>query len=215
MARGNPSRKKRPLQDEPQLLRTLQWNAGGMSQDKKTQLQKIMAQYDVDVFTIMEANLTDDMLMNYRFKGYTLYLLPKYRQIASGILTGVRETLTASFEITKEMGYSQDLCEIITLNVWKNQNHFKIYAVYNPPQNKPSFDCLNISHKTILIGDFNAHSIKWGYISNNAAGKEIEELLNSTELELIYKHGDPATYLHYNGTKSLLICSRSQATSDN
>ncbi|VDO08938.1 unnamed protein product [Rodentolepis nana] len=195
-------KKKRPRQVESQRLQILQWNAGGMSPDKKIQVQKILQTYDVDIFTIMKANISDDKLKYYRFPGYTLYNLPKYRQVASGILTGVKEGLTSHYDLIKSMGSTQDKCEIIRLNVWKCQNHFKIYAVYNPPQNCPNFDFLNISHKTVILGDFNAHSTRWGYKDTNIAGKEIEDMLNSNPLELIYSNEDPATYLHCNGTRT-------------
>ncbi|VDO09719.1 unnamed protein product [Rodentolepis nana] len=133
----------------------------------------------------METNISDDKLKYYQFPGYTLYLRPKYRQVASGILTGVKEGLTSHYDLIK-----------------KCQNHLKIYAVYNPPQNCPKFDFLNTSHKTVVVGDFNAHSTRWGYEDTNIAGKEIEDMLNSNPLELIYSNEDPATYLHYNGTRT-------------
>ncbi|VDO07971.1 unnamed protein product [Rodentolepis nana] len=40
-------------------LQILQWNAGGMSPDQKIQIQKILQTYDVAIFTIMEANISD------------------------------------------------------------------------------------------------------------------------------------------------------------
>ncbi|VDN97294.1 unnamed protein product [Rodentolepis nana] len=100
------------------------------------------------------------------------------------------------------MGSTQDLCEIIRLNVRKCQNHFEIYAVYNPPQNSPNFNLLNISHKTVVLGDFNAHSTRWGSKNIKIAGKEIVDFLNSNSLELIYSNEEPATYLYYNGTRT-------------
>ncbi|GIY49276.1 hypothetical protein CEXT_324861 [Caerostris extrusa] len=50
----------------------------------------------------MEANLTLDTVKFYPFPGYKLYLLPKYRKVASGILVGIKDTLTADFEFFKE-----------------------------------------------------------------------------------------------------------------
>ncbi|GIZ00107.1 hypothetical protein CEXT_286751 [Caerostris extrusa] len=54
----------------------------------------------------------------------------------------------------------------------------------------------------------NAHSTRWGYGDMNAAGKEIDELLNSSLLDLIYDASDPPTYIHYNGSGSTpdLLC---------
>ncbi|VDO05268.1 unnamed protein product [Rodentolepis nana] len=171
--------------------------------DDKLKYYQFPAQiYDVDIFTIMEANISDDKLKHYQFTGYTLYLLPKHRQVASGILTGVKVGLTSHCDLIKSMGSTQDKCEIIRLNVWKCQNQFKIYAIYNPPKNCPNFYFLTISYKTVVLGDFNAHSTRWGYKDTNIAGKEIEDMLNSNPLELIYSNEDPATYLHYNGTRT-------------
>ncbi|VDO05667.1 unnamed protein product [Rodentolepis nana] len=150
----------------------------------------------------MEAKISDDKLKYYQFPGYILYNLPKYRQVASGILTGVKEGLTSNYHLIKSMGSTKDICEIIRLNVWKCQNHFKVYAVYNSPQNCPNFDFLNISHKNVVLEDFNAHSNIWSYKDIYIAGIEIEDMLNSNPLELIYSNEDPATYLHYNGTRA-------------
>jgi hypothetical protein len=61
-----------------------------------------------------------------------------------------------------------------------------------------------------MIGDFNAHSPKWGYKDTNAAGKEMKDLLNTSILELIYNDTDPSTHLHFNGaqtTPDLLLVS--------
>ncbi|VDO03921.1 unnamed protein product [Rodentolepis nana] len=95
------------MNGDSQRLQILQWNAGGMSPVKKIQVQKILQTYVVDIFTIMEANISDDKLKNYQFSGYTLYNLAKYRQVASGILTGVKEGLTSHYDLIKNMGSTQ------------------------------------------------------------------------------------------------------------
>jgi len=58
----------------------------------------------VDIFTIMEANLMAEKLIYYQLSGYIHYSLPKYRQVASGILIAVSNSLCAEFKIVKEMG---------------------------------------------------------------------------------------------------------------
>ncbi|VDO14746.1 unnamed protein product [Rodentolepis nana] len=99
------------------------------------------------------------------------------------------------------MDSTKDICEIIRFDVWKCRNDFKVYAVYNSPQNCPNFVFLNFLHKNVALGDFNVYSIRYGYKDANIAGKEIEGMLNSNPLELIYSNEDPATYLQYNGTR--------------
>ena len=77
-------------------------------------------------------------------------------------------------------------------------------------RNSPNFEYLNITNKSILIGDFNADSPTWGYSDINAAGREIKNLLHTKPVELIFKKDDPGTFLHYNGymtSPDLLIVS--------
>ena len=100
-------------------LKILQWNAGGLSQSKKTELLLNLVKHNVDIFAIMEANLTAEKLIYYQLNGYTLYSLPKYRQIASGILIGVSNSLCAEFKMVIEMSSSEDKSEIVKVNVWK------------------------------------------------------------------------------------------------
>lgn len=76
----------------------------------------------------------------FTFLGYNIFVLDKGRKVASGILVGVKNTMTASFEIVKSMGETEDKIEITKLNCWLNSCHFKIFYIYNPPNNKPNLD---------------------------------------------------------------------------
>jgi hypothetical protein len=94
--------------------------------------------------------------------------------------------------------------------VWKKGINFTIYITYSPLNNKPDFTSLYVTSKTTMIGDFNVHPPKWGYKDTNAAGKEMEDLLNTLILKLIYNDTDPSTYLHFNRaqtTPDLLLVS--------
>nr|CDS26931.1 hypothetical protein HmN_000155100 [Hymenolepis microstoma] len=76
-----------------------------------------------------------------------------------------------------------------------------MYAIYNPFQNRPNFDLLNILHNTStwrLQRLFHQR----GYKNRNTAGKEIKDILNSIPLDLIYSDEDPAIYLPCNGTRT-------------
>ena len=99
------------------------------------------------------------------------------------------------------MGKSEEKSEIVKVNVWKKGNNFTIYAIYSPPNNKPNLTSLHVTSKTVMIRDFNAHSPKWSYKNTNTAGKEMEDLLSTSILELIYDT-DPSTYVHFNGAQT-------------
>ena len=81
-------------------LKILQWNAGGLSQSKKTELHLHLVKHDVDFFAIIEATLAAEKLIYYQLNGYTLHSLPKYRQIASGIFL-LREDLWIFWTLLK------------------------------------------------------------------------------------------------------------------
>ncbi|GFT90936.1 hypothetical protein TNCV_4995161 [Trichonephila clavipes] len=188
----------RPFTDQ-QWLRILQWNAGGFSREKRTQLMSILISQDIDVFIIVEANLSHDSLKLHTFGPYCTKILPKSRRIASGILVGVRKGLISDFhEISNLSSYNG--AEIIKLDVWKRKRHFKVYCCYSPPGNtKLDFSLLTFTSKTILCGDFNAHSKRWNYSDLNSAGRVMEDLLIADQMELLYNDSDVPTYLHYNG----------------
>ncbi|GFV50791.1 hypothetical protein TNCV_4237461 [Trichonephila clavipes] len=90
--------------------------------------------------------------------------------------------------------------EIIKLDVRKRKRHFKVYGCYSPPGNtKLDFSLLTFTSKTILCGDFNAHSKRWNYSDLNSAGRVMEDLLIADQMEFLYNDSDIPTYLHYNG----------------
>ena len=135
------NRRTDPSQSTHTALKIL-WNAGGLSQNKKTELHLNLVKHDVDIFAIMEANLTAEKFIYFQLSGYTLYNLPKYGRVTSGILIGVSNSLCAEFKIVKQMGDSEDKSEIVKVNVWKKGNKFTIYAIYSPPNNKLDFTAL-------------------------------------------------------------------------
>ncbi|GFU44250.1 hypothetical protein NPIL_259421 [Nephila pilipes] len=126
----------------------------------------------------MEANLTSENLKYYPFKGYSLYVLPKFRQVAGGILIGVIKELTADFCIIKVMETDCDKSGVVSMNVWKSgvvsmnvwkSGVLKILGIYSPPCNSPDFSYVNHCKYTIFVGNFNAHSLMRGYYDTSEA----------------------------------------------
>ena len=77
---------------------------------------------------------------------------------------------------------------------WKEVYHHNIYS----PPNVPFDAKLQEIHfkKTILAGDTNGHSPVWGYEDTNPSGKNIEELVNSTNLILLQNKDTKPTLFH-------------------
>ena len=98
-------------------MRILQWNAGGPFQPKRVEILETLNTHDFDAFSIMDANLTNDNLKYYSFKGYFLFILTKFSQVASSILIGIKSGLTVYFLIVKNMERSFDMSEVVEINV--------------------------------------------------------------------------------------------------
>ena len=64
----------------------------------------------------MEANITSENLQ-------------KYRQVASGILVGINNSLCTQFQIVKEMGNTDDKAEIVKTEIWKNNSAHQITSL--------------------------------------------------------------------------------------
>lgn len=78
---------------------TLHWDAGGLSQVKKSNILSHLNKHDVDIFVITEANITEENKQYQNFKYYTTYHLFKFRQIVSVILIGIKDVLISKFKI--------------------------------------------------------------------------------------------------------------------
>ncbi|GFS47491.1 hypothetical protein TNCV_1612291 [Trichonephila clavipes] len=96
--------------------------------------------------------------LNRHYNGYSLYILPQSRQVASGKwLIGVKTRLTADFRIIKDMDCSLDKIEVIKQNLWKHGKRFNIFTIYSTSNNKPDFSYLNSLTRTVFLEEFNAH----------------------------------------------------------
>lgn len=58
---------------------------------------------------------------------------------------------------------------------------------YNPPNNRPNLDCLSDgwSNRSLLFGNFNAHSQRWRYGSFDTVGNIIENFIDSEPMEFV------------------------------
>lgn len=70
-----------------------------------------------------------------------------------------------------------------------------ISSVCKPPNRRfkwRSNSTIDRSLAKIIIGDFNSHSINWGYVENNEDNDLVEKWADEQELHLIYNAKLPA-----------------------
>ena len=79
---------------------------------------------------------------------------------------------------------AEEKLEAVQIDAWLNENHFRIVAAYNPPMN--TFDHLileqAITERTVVLGDFNAQSTRWGYPRTSPVGNIMELLIDNSSL---------------------------------
>lgn len=177
------------------------WNAGGLNYVKFSEFKTILSKYNADVFIIVEAGASTDSPHLYEVANFNINVLVRSRQVASGILVGVSRRHARRFSVIHEME-DGDKLEAVSLDVYCDGIRYSIVGLYNPPNNKPNFDCLStlaVRRNTVILGDFNAHSARWGYSTTNAAGRATEDLLD--DLNLLQLKSEP-TFLSYGGHRS-------------
>lgn len=190
--------KNGPFQGLDDGLKLTYWNAGGLTPAKFLEIKHLVLTFDADIFIIVEAGACTENLMFYQIPGYSLVTLKRARPVASGILAGVKNAISTKHSLLHEMT-NEDKSEIILFKIWKHQRPYKVYGVYNPPLNKPSLhtNIPSISPKTIIIGDFNAPSHRWGYNRRTTVGKSIEDFIDENHLHVL--DSDP-TFLSFAGS---------------
>lgn len=108
---------------------------------------------------------------------------------------GINTKLTAKFNILHEME-ERDKLEAVIVDCWKNKQHFSVVSLYNPPGNVPSLDVIEVTIQpnSLLVGDFNSPSPRWGYPSSTPTGRCLEEMMDACMLDVI---DTPPTFLSY------------------
>ena len=123
--------------------------------------------------------------------GYTAYRCSCSIK-CQGIMTLIRNDTQAEVENIP----AGDI-DIQRITAWINNTKYVFYNVYWPNHSFAKLPFDETTYKrTILAGDFNAHIPMLGYKEYNYRGREVEDLLNSTNLILDKDMNSTPTLLH-------------------
>ena len=87
--------------------------------------------------------------------------------------------------------------DVQDIDVWIGKEHISIRHIYCPPNSNTKVPLQETTYKkTIIAGDFNAHTPSLGYPDYNKRGKDIEEIQNSTNLILKQDKESEPTLCH-------------------
>ena len=165
----------------------LQVNISGI-QNKTDELLKLLKENDVRIALIQETILPSHSEIS--TPGYSQHRCDCHK--CQGIMTLIR--LDTQAEVVKHPAGDLDLQNI---TVWLGKVKFTIYNVYWPNHSFKEFPLKETTYKrTILAGDFNAHTPSLGYPVYNQRGREVEDLCNSSNLILQQDMHSKPTLLH-------------------
>ena len=171
-------------------LNLLQWNAEGLGTGKTLELRKLLKDKKINIALIQETKLRNKLPPS--FPGYDTYKC-SCKNACQGILTLIRSDMQATVSKVETTGNN----DIHHIQLWQDGRKYTIYNIYSPPNT--AFDA-NLQgtnfRKTILAGDTNGHSPVWGYTDTNPSGRNIEELINSTNLILLQDDKTTPTLFH-------------------
>ena len=155
---------------------------------KRTEICKLLHDNNVHVALLQETLHGESGV---HMAGYTCYACecPDCR----GVITYLRNDVQG--DVTNLPSGGTDIQRV---TVWNTGGKFTIYNVYSPPRDVCELPQLQKASykKTMIAGDFNAHSPLWGYKDHNNSGQYIEQLCNSTNLAVLQDEHTKATLLH-------------------
>ncbi|XP_055893518.1 uncharacterized protein LOC129927644 [Biomphalaria glabrata] len=165
-------------------LNLLQLNILGL-QNKTTELQHILKKHDIHIALLQETLLPKKKI---NITGYTQYrcLCTK----CQGIMTLIRNDTQAT---VKQIQNNTDI-DTQEILLWREGTKYTIKNYYCPPSSTAEIN-IQLPHytRTIIAGDFNAHTPSLGYPHYN---KEIEDVTNASNLHLLQNKTTPPTFLH-------------------
>ena len=174
-------------QNNKESLRIAHWNANGLK-DRKLALQNFLKTNSIDVCCIQETHLKDGQRFSVR--GYELISHDRQKRKNGGILTLVRNNIPAH-EIQRSTGDT----EFVGVELTLPSGNLKLNNMYSPPEKSLELDSLNCEKENwMIIGDFNSHSLSWGYPTIDDKGEDLEAWMVDKGLILINRPDDPTTY---------------------
>src|SRR6218665_3825997 len=172
-------------------LSIMQWNARGMTKNRhelRNYLHKTSRPPDVLCIqeTFLKTNNGNPIL-----EGYTTIRKDKVNNSGKGglailVRSGLNYTLKDMTEI--------EHVESQAIELKTKTGPIQITNIYIPPSattNKQALNKLFKQHRTITVGDMNAHNKSWGGSKNNTIGNIIEEIVTENG----FKHWPNQPYL--------------------
>ena len=157
--------------------------------NREVELKKMLNDENINIALMQETILPKQRPIT--ITGYTAYRCSCSIK-CQGIMTLIRNDTQAEVENIP----AGDI-DIQKITAWINNTKYVFFNIYWPNHSFTKLPFDETTYKrTILAGDFNAHLPLLGYKDYNYRGREVEDLLNSTNLILDKDMNSTPTLLH-------------------
>lgn len=184
-----------------QCLNILSWNAQSISNNVKImELENMLRENKIHVACIQETflNPTDKLHLD----NYRIYRNDRETH-GGGVAIAIRHDVQHKL---------MSLCNTISIEkisvaVTMNHREITIINAYSP-RHTPHFIrdirlMSNACNETIVVGDFNARHTDWNCLSNNIAGTELSNFLDTSDF-ILHSPGSPTHFPHSGATPSTI-----------
>lgn len=181
-------------------LNILSWNCQSISNEAKlTQLRLLLTDYDIHVACLQETFLGDNSKVF--VPNYKIYRRDRPTHgggVAILVRSNIRHTLLKPHNTS---------IETVSVQLCTTGGNLIVTSAYSP-HFTPAFatDLETLTEATvesIIIGDFNAKHTAWNCSTNNRAGKQLHDFINSSVYTLI--NTDTPTHIPHSGHSPSII----------
>ena len=189
----------------------MHWNAEGIN-TKKTELEHFLHENNIHICCLQETHLQEKeendktKTREFKVRGYQIFPSGRRGKTKGGVMTLVRNNLTAS-----ETKRYMDEAEYIQVKITLKDTILEVVNYYCPDNKALSLDTITVPGSGFLItGDFNSQSQSWGYNTMDKRGEEIEAWQDENHLILVNDPSDHPTFYsrrwHSTTTPDLALC---------
>jgi ribonuclease HI len=173
----------------------VQWNANGLR--SKAEFQQYLYENNIDIACIQDTNFKPNF--DYKINCYTTLRKDRQANNKGGVAILIKTTIPFILDT------NSSTLEVIAATVQIDGKPLNIVNFYLPPGH--AIDPVDLEYyfnkpNVVVVGDFNAHHTMWTGKVDDPRGQSIADLIETTGL-IILNTKSP-TYIHYNGTTSLL-----------
>lgn len=185
------------------VLKLLHWNANGISNHSHLkQLEYLLEREEIHIASLNDTYFNESHKTY--FKNYIFYRRDREGSRGGGVALIVRKTLKHTvLDITTTYAI-----ENISIEILVNQRPIVITTAYSPRYTSHfTEDIMKLTSRNkefIILGDLNAKHISWNCSSNNTAGTNLFNLLQSHNF-FLHSTIDPTYYPHQHNRNPSVI----------